>query len=356
MSRKSIILFLCAFLILPVKIAMTAPISEDLNSAVVYAYFKIGEDDASNQALSLDGFRRQIDEIVKNNYNVVPIRDVLLAQKNGDPLPAKTIVLTFENFDRDFLDSVWPILKHHKFPFVLVLNASKLDRATEDGTSPNWSDLEKLKDSQLVEIAMTAYVYKHTNDLKEEDLSLDINRSKVRFREKLNIEPIYFSYPFGEYTPDYISAVSKQGFQAAFTQASGVIGTSTKRDLLPRYTMTEIFSDVDRFLMTSSALPLPIQDVEPDSVFSETNPPLLGFTVGSEIPDSDLKKMICFASGISDVKVQTMSHRVEVRMMSPFDDSKGRINCTIPVPSSDGLSDADTVRWRWVGFQFSFAE
>ena len=31
--------------------------------------------------------------------------------------------------------------------------------------------------------------------------------------------------------------------------------------------MTEIFSDVDRFLMTSSILPLPIHDVEPDGVF-----------------------------------------------------------------------------------------
>ena len=81
---------------------------------------------------------------------------------------------------------------------------------------------------------------KHTNDLKEEDLSLDINRSKVRFREKLNIEPIYFSYPFGEYTPDYISAVSNKAFKRPLP-SSMLSAHPPKRSSSPLYNDRDFF-------------------------------------------------------------------------------------------------------------------
>lgn len=359
MPRKSIILFLCLFLVLPVKSSLAAPIAEDLNAAVIYDYYRIGGDDPYNQGLSLALFTDQINEITGNSYNTVPLATVLNAQKSDTALPPRTIVLTFENFDSSFLKNVWPLLEEHKLPFVITLSAAKLDEAEQNGVSPDWGDVLRLKESPLVEFAMTPYQYRHNDDRDETSLSLNINRAKARFREKADLEPLYFSYPFGEYSPTYLDALSKQGFRAALTQVSGVTGSSTPRLLLPRFTISDQYADIERFRITSAALPLPVYDIQPDSIYADNNPPLLGFTVAKDISDSELKKIDCFASGpgSSDIKTQIISSRVEVRLKAPFDDNKGRINCTIPVLSQDdNLGDKDNMRWRWAGFQFLFKE
>jgi hypothetical protein len=114
--------------------------------------------------------------------------------------------------------------------------------------------------------------------------------------------------------------------------------------------MTEEFADLDRFRMTSQALPLPISDLEPESMILKSNPPFPGFTVSSSIQATDLKKMTCFASGIGKLTIQLLGHnRVEIRFPKGFDDTRGRVNCTLPVPSADDPRD---VRWRWLGFLY----
>ncbi|MDD3021168.1 MAG: polysaccharide deacetylase family protein [Alphaproteobacteria bacterium] len=358
MSRNLIISLLLGILIFSSKAALSAPISEDLNSAVAYAYFQIGEDESDDQSLSLGAFLGQIKEITENHYNVASIKQVLDAQKSGKTLPPRTIILTFEKFDRGFLRDVWPILEENNLPFLLFLNAAKLDTASsdEDSLDPNWDDARTLENSPLSEIGITPYSYTHSANIDNSDIEMDINRAKTLFREKMEIEPLYFSYPFGEFTPDYLDAVSKQGFMAAFTQASGVIGLSTPRNLIPRFTMTDSFADIERFRMTSSALPFPVTGITPMSVFSKANPPSLGFTVSNDIPDQDIKKMNCFASGISDVSIHSTEHRIQIEIPTAFDDGKGRVNCTIPVSVTDGSGDDDNLRWRWLGFQFSFPE
>ena len=103
--------------------------------------------------------------------------------------------------------------------------------------------------------------------------------------------------------------------------------------------------------MTSEVLPLPVSDVSPTSQILTVNPPVPGFTVSRDIAKSDLTKMTCFASGIGELKVQILGDsRIEVRFPKGFDDTKGRMNCTLPGPTSD-LSDEP--RWRWLGFLYT---
>ncbi|HNS45228.1 MAG TPA: polysaccharide deacetylase family protein, partial [Alphaproteobacteria bacterium] len=352
MPRKPILLFLCAFWSLLPKSAPAATLSEDLNSVVVYAYFQIGtaEDYASD--LSIDAFQAQIDEITTGGYNVLSLKDVLGAQSTGQSLPPKSIVLTFETFDTNFMKDALPLLDKNHLPFVLILSAAKLDDVEKKGVGPSWDDVRPLLKNSLVEIGMTPYLYAPEHIQSAEDLKLSINRAKARFREKLDFEPPYFSYPFGEYSPAYRAIASN--FAAALTQTSGVMSSQTDKTLVPRFTMTDGFSDIDRFRMTSLALPFPVIDPTPDRVYWKENPPILEFSVDQRITKGDLSKMDCFASGVSgltkDIRYTPDETQVAIHIPAPFEDGKGRVNCTIPVLSPDG--DPDAVRWRWAGFQF----
>ena len=59
-------------------------------------------------------------------------------------------------------------------------------------------------------------------DLTFENFKKDINKSIEIFEKKLGYNPIFFSYPFGEYSLKQINYIKKK-FEYGFGQHSGVI-------------------------------------------------------------------------------------------------------------------------------------
>lgn len=336
--------------------AETTP--EDLNSAVVYAYFRVGDDDRAVPGISTDDFKLQIDEITNpdNDYNLVSVDRILKAQDNNSPLPPRSISMTFEGSDSSFIRNAFPLLKDNNIPFTLFISAGLIDQAEKTGDTSilTWNDVRTIAKSNLATIGMTSYAYNHVDDKNAESLAADTNRARERFRTEMKTEPRYFSYPYGETTRDYLNVISKQGFVASFGQQSGTIGKSSPRSILPRYTVVDSFTDLDRFKMTAMSLPFPVSDIEPSTTVITTNPPHPGFTVSSEISDTDLKKMKCFASGIDKLDIEKIGTRhFEIRFSNAFEDSKGRLNCTLPAAPLDGT---DEPRWRWLGFLFAIPD
>lgn len=356
MYFKSIVVFLLAFTLLVqgIKASGAETIPEDLNAAVVYAYFRVGDEDREIPGISLVDFQSQIDEItrVSGQYHVMSIESLLKEQEKNSPLPSRTIALTFEGSDSSFFRNAFPILEENNIPFTLFVSPGLIDQAEKLGDTSilSWDEVRKISKSNLATIGMTSYAYHHVDDKSVETLTLDINHARERFRTELQAEPAYFSYPYGETTASYLDVVSKQGFMASFGQQSGVIGRSSPRNVLPRFTVVDNFTDLDRFKMTALSLPFPVLDQEPSTTVIGVNPPHPGFTVGTDISEADLKRIKCFASGIQKVNIERIgARRFEIRFSNGFEDTKGRLNCTLPVASIDG---ADEPRWRWLGFLF----
>lgn len=330
-------------------------LSEDLNAAVVYAYFRVGDDDRDVPGISTEDFKAQIAEMTdpENGYNPLSLSDILKAQDNNSPLPDRSINLTFEGSDSSFIRNAFPLLEEHSIPFTLFISPGLIDQGEKinDVSVLTWDDVKKIAKSDFATIGMTSYSYTRTDGKSVATLAADINHARERYREQLEQEPKFFSYPYGEYTPNFLSAISKQGFLASFGQQSGAIGKSSPRMSLPRFTMTDDFSDIERFRLTATSLPFPVADVEPSTPMIDSNPPHPGFTAAADIPVADLKKIKCFASGVSKIDIQTIgTRRFEIRFANGFEDSKGRLNCTLPAPPIDGSDDP---RWRWLGFQFT---
>ena len=314
---------------------------EDSSAAAIYSYSRISDND--DDALSYDSFLAQIAEITSGGYNVQPLAALL----NAQILPRHSIALTFDSIDYVFVRDIAPLLIEKRLPFTVFVSPGQIDA----GKGVRWDDIRTLVASDLVTVGLSAYTYAHIADWPLEKLTEDLNHSKERLREELKQDVRFFAYPYGEYSPAYVSLIERQGFTAAFGQHSGVIYKGADPLTLPRFTMTEEFADLDRLRMTSQALPFPVRDLEPDSMILKSNPPFPGFTAPSAIQTSELKKMMCFASGVGQLTIQLLGHnRVEIRFPKGFDDSRARVNCTLPVPSADDPRD---VRWRWLGFLYS---
>lgn len=330
-------------------------LTEDKTAAVVYTYFQISDiPNEDRSALSTVQFQSQIQEIEDGHYNVLSLDEIVPALSQDMSLPFPVVAFTFDGTDPSLFQTAFPLLQNRKLPFTVFVSPGKLDDATRSGVGVTWSDVKTLAKQKGVTIGVMPYSYGRMTAWNDERIRSELNKAKIRYREELGSEPAYFAYPYGIYTARVRGEVEKMGFKAAFGQQSGLVHRGADRLALPRFTMTDDFGDLDRFRLTSHALPLPVSDVEPkESIISE-NPPVIGFTVSPSIPASDVKKLVCFGSGIGKLKTEILGkNRVEIRFPQAFDDGRSRINCTLPTTAKP---EQDVQSWRWLGFLLATAE
>ena len=62
-------------------------VPEDKNAAVILAYHRVGEDAYPETNIRVEQFRSHITELTEGAYNILPLPQILAAQKNDEPLP-----------------------------------------------------------------------------------------------------------------------------------------------------------------------------------------------------------------------------------------------------------------------------
>jgi len=322
-----------------------ASINVDRSSAVVFLYQRIGEDSLPQSSISIDQFKEHIKELTTDGYTVLPLAEIVRALKNGDTLPQKTVALTIEGAWISTLQNALPLLEEAKLPFTLFIATDNAD-----GTQPNhmdWKQLKSLKRNKLVDLGIMPAAYVHMTDYSAEENAALINRAVTAYKENIGEEPAFFAYPYGEYSKAIRAQVASYPFMAGFAQQSGVMHAESDFTALPRFIMTDIYGDIDRFRLTANALPLPVADVIPDDMVMAENPPMIGFTVSPEI--KDLAPLSCFISGLGKIEMMKPGgNRVEIRLDEPLVDRRTRVNCTIP---DDTIIPGQPQSWRWFGMQ-----
>jgi biofilm PGA synthesis lipoprotein PgaB len=102
-----------------------------------------------------EAFVQQIEYLRTHGYTFVSAADVIDAQKGAKELPAKAVLLTFDDAYATFYDFVLPVLKLYGIPCVLGVVTSWIDEppAGLPGPLMSWAQLKEAAGSGLVEIA-----------------------------------------------------------------------------------------------------------------------------------------------------------------------------------------------------------
>lgn len=318
----------------------------DSHAAVIFAYNRIGEDAYPDTSIRTEQFIAHIRELSEDGYTVKPLPEIVEALKNGLPLPPKTVAITFDGGYASIAQRAIPLLEESNLPYTIFVSPSRLDSGSTQYM--NWKTLRSLHKSSLATIGLHPADYTRLQDKSEEEIKRQINSARTRLREELNITADLFAYPFGEYSAAYRKIIEEQGFTAAFGQQSGTAYPGEDILALPRFPMTEQYADTARFRMAAAALPLPVTDRYPatPNIGSAGNPPQIGFTI-AEFLTPNLDKLSCFISGQPRPQMEILNEkRIELRPAMAFEDSRIRINCTLPAPPSGPDMQP---RWRWLG-------
>ena len=311
--------------------------------AVVIMYHRFGEGDHPSTNTTIEQFEAHLRELSTGGYTVLPLAEVASKVRSGEPLPERAVAITVDDAYTSVYEEAFPRLMEHGFPFTLFVATRAIGEVP--GGYASWDQIREMQ-AAGVDIGSQTHSHPHLHRIPIDAARREIEESNRIFLEELGLTPSLHAYPYGEYSPEVRDLVEEMGFEAAFGQHSGVMHTSQNPYEFPRFTFNENYGSADRLRLVLNALPLPISEMVPESGVLLENPPLVGFTIEEGV--EPLGRLSCFASGMGTVKTITLGRRIEIRFPGPFEGSRGRLNCTMPVEG--GGQEAG--RWRWFGRQF----
>ncbi len=304
--------------------------------AIMYHRFEENKYPSTN--IRLDVFKKHINLIKENNldfYNPGEFSESFKKVKKQ-----KKILLTVDDAFSSFYENAWPILKDEKIPFILFVSTESVGNKGY----MSWDQIKEVEKNIFAYIGNHSHSHDYLTKFNFEKFKDDIDLSIRIFNDKLGYNPIFFSYPFGEYNLEQKNFISKN-FEFAFGQHSGVIDLNKDRYELPRFPINEKYGELKRFREVISYLPLQYKIIKPENKFMNygQNPPKM--TIEFFEDQKNLENINCFSNEGSkwrQTNIILKDNILEINFAEKFIERRGRINCSLK----------DEKGWRFSGFQF----
>ena len=305
-------------------------------------YHRFEENKYPSTNIKMNAFKDQINIIKNNNFSFYNPKDFKLNFKK--PKIDKKILITIDDAFSSFYNNAWPYLKEHKIPFILFVSTEPIGKHGY----MSWEQIKEIENEDFVYIGNHSHSHEYLINYEFENFKNDIDKSIKIFNEKLGYNPIFFSYPFGEYSLEQKKYI-KKNFKFAFGQHSGVIDINKDPYELPRFPINEKYGDLERFKFLINLLPLQYKKITPEDkyIIPNDNPPKM--IVEFFKNQKNLENINCFSNegnkwDKTNLKIKNNILQIEFREKFLF--RRGRINCSLN----------DNGNWRWFGTQFSIKE
>jgi peptidoglycan/xylan/chitin deacetylase (PgdA/CDA1 family) len=161
-------------------------------------------------------FAQQMDWLASHGYHTVTVADVRDYFSEGRPLPAKAVVLAFDDGYQDFYATALPILRAHGFTAVAYVVPGFFGR--RDYMTK--AELRAL-DRDGVEVGSHTVDHVDLTRLDPASRQIELVASRSVLEQLLGHPVVDFCYPSGRFNPAVIAAVQKAGYQSATTELPG---------------------------------------------------------------------------------------------------------------------------------------
>ena len=311
----------------------------DDHGVVSIMYHRFNENKYPSTNIKIDIFKKQLELIEKNNIEYYD--PAKFDTEFSDPKLDKKVLITIDDAFSSFYENAWPILKENKIPFILFVS-------TEPVGKPgymDWPQIKEISNHDFAYIGNHSHTHEYLLDFSYIEFEKDIKNSIKIFKEKLGYNPIYFSYPFGEYNIEQTQFI-KKNFKYGFGQHSGVIDSTKNRFELPRFPINEKYGDLERFEFIIKLFPIAYKSLRPEDKFisKKKNPPTIEIDFFEE--QKNIKNINCFSNEGNQWRNSIMNfkeNKLEINFREKFSFRRGRVNCSV--------KDGDI--WRWLGIQMS---
>ncbi|HLG71225.1 MAG TPA: polysaccharide deacetylase family protein [Chloroflexota bacterium] len=174
-------------------------------------------------------FDQQLAYLQGAGYQSISMDDLVGHIAKNKPLPAKPIVLTFDDGYADFYTAAWPELKKYHFSATAYIVVDFVGRPGY----MSWQQLQDLRDGGI-EIGAHTMDHVDLSIQKEPQAKHQIDDSRLILQQRLGVPVDTFAYPSGRYNANTVKLVGQAGFGSAVTTAFGARHTAANLLTLSR--------------------------------------------------------------------------------------------------------------------------
>ena len=337
---KFAILFLLIFFHSNTSAEKVRQYNPDDQGVLSIMYHRFEENKYPSTNIRMNIFLEHIEAIKKNEFDFYDPR--LFDEQFNKPKNNKKILLTIDDAFLSFYENAWPILKKNEIPFILFVSTEPIGKRGY----MTWEQIKEIEKEKFAFIGNHSHTHEYLINFSFADFKDDIKKSIEIFNNNLGYNPIFFSYPFGEYSLEQKNFI-KKNFKYAFGQHSGVIDSTKDKFELPRFPINENYGKMKRFNSIIKYLPLQYKDFKPEDkyVLEKNNPPSVEIKFFDK--QKNVKNINCFSNegdnwGSPNIVVNE-NNIMKISFREKFTFRRGRLNCSL----NEGG------KWRWFGHQFT---
>jgi len=185
------------------------------NVPILY-YHSIMVESGNELRMPPEEFAGQMNYLSQNGYHVLTLDQLYNAFYNKASLPAKPIVITFDDGYRDNFTNAFPIMQKYNFPGTVFMVSSYIDG---DG----FLTTDQLKQLQTAGWTIGGHTENHIDlsQVSNETAVQELKNSRSTLENLLGQPLKYMAYPFGGYNSSIMNLTQADGYVAGFTTVRG---------------------------------------------------------------------------------------------------------------------------------------
>lgn len=192
-------------------------------------------------AVSPRAFAAQVSYLQDAGFTGVTAGDLAAALAGGKPLPARPVVLTFDDGFADFHEVALPLLVKHGFTATLFMTTGWIrDTGQRAGSPPGamltWSQLSELA-AAGVEVGGHSHQHPQLDQLASADVVEELAASKQILEDGLGKAVPGMAYPFGYSNASVRKLAADVGYSYAYAVGNRRLGPLLDPYALPRLTV-----------------------------------------------------------------------------------------------------------------------
>jgi peptidoglycan/xylan/chitin deacetylase (PgdA/CDA1 family) len=206
----------------------------------IVVFHKVGNYGDSAIAVTRYMFNRWLIEMLEKDYQFVLLEDIYGHRCGGKPLPAKPIVLTFDDCYECLWENVYPILRRFSVKANAFVITSAVGNGNEWDVPPEqpcqhatWEQIRKMQD--LVSFQSHSHTHRNFTELSKADILEELQSSKSILEDRLNKPVQFFSYPYGCYDNVIKAQVIAAGYVGAVALGDGINDVASEMFALSRF-------------------------------------------------------------------------------------------------------------------------
>tara|TARA_B100000035_G_scaffold199636_1_gene170644 strand:- start:3044 stop:4051 length:1008 start_codon:yes stop_codon:yes gene_type:complete len=290
-------------------------------SAIVLMYHRFEDQRFPSTSISSKNFQEQIRYLKENNFNILPISDLVLFFNKNYDIPDKSVFITIDDGYKSFYEHAFPILKKHKIPFSLFLS-TKFVSNEKKSDFMSWEMIEELSKNK-------GQILNHTDshpkllELQINEVEKEFNLAERKIISKIGRLQRVVSYPYGESNLQIQELVRKMGYDIGFAQHSSPVHINENKLALPRFAINDEFGSMKRFIQIVNSKALRVYDVK--VIKDDSN--LEKFDISFSTNKIN-KNVNCYINNDAVLKKIISKEIISLKISNLKKNKRYRLNCT----------------------------